>query len=50
MIASYKEGGRAEVVDFLSIVFKRMEEIYEDQFNPISHGSKKVRKPSEGTE
>jgi hypothetical protein len=36
-------------VDFLGIVFKRFEEIYEENFNPITHGARKVRKQSAGS-
>lgn len=46
MVSQYREGGRAEAIGFLIIVFKRMEEIYQEHFNPVTHASKKIRKRS----
>lgn len=49
MICSYKEGGKALVIDYLAIVLRRMDAIYEEHFNPIAHGVKKLRKKSLGS-
>ena len=48
MVTNYRPGGRTQAVDFLAVLFKRMQDIYQQNFNPITHGIKRTRRRSTG--